>query len=264
MVPALEAALSAGTAHLPTAEVALSALEAWHAADTDLLEAAGDDPAAGDPAAGGASGDAAPGAGGGAPGAVPSLAEGAFPACGAVGVGGEPDSPGSGADNLEAHLPKLLPLLDAYLFDAKASNGPSQGGGGRGARGGGARSGGGRGGGGEGLDGAVAFEALQRRLVVFLGRLAGGSRHVALPAADALRASLRGQEAAPRGALTLKVPFPRPLRPSPQAAASCSSSRPARGDYSLAGPSQVVLETSDLLPRLAELCTGQVGTVVYR
>ena len=77
-------------------------------------------------------------------------------------------------------------------------------------------------------------------------------------------ASAQQVEAAPRGALTLKVPFPRPLGPSPQAAASCSSSRPARGDYSLAGPSQVVLETSDLLPRLAELCAGQVGTVVHR
>ena len=122
---------------------------------------------------------------------------------------------------LDEHLPTLLPLLEAFLFDAStrgAVPGASVAKGGRGRR---QRSC-------AGEDGA-ALEALQLRVVRLLGRLGGRNRLVAVDAATALRATL-GWGEAPPGTLPIEVPL--------------SSKRPA------------VLQVPELLPRLAELCLG--------
>lgn len=155
-LPSLKLALGKATSHIPTAEVAVSALEHWHV--VDML-------------------------------------------------------------SLRSHLKELLPLLQPLLFDAikrgeKASDA------------------------GEkivGVESTTQLASLQRRIVVFLGRLGGEGKKLVVPADDALRSVLRWEELPP-DTLPLFVSFP--------------LSRSQFGELSLQLP--------ELLPRITDLCTGQV------
>ena len=202
VVHALQFALKAGVSHLPTAKAAVGALERWRKESAvAALRAAGDGDDHGAPAHG---------------------------------------SPAADDHTIGPYLPKLLPLLDNYLFDAHSSAGGQAGSDdpGRARRGVltnekkrkervAERTPGGVGG---GVD-TVELEALQQRIVRLLGRLGGQNRFVAIGVEDALARSLAWD------ATVTPVLFSIPLH--------------VDGTNKI---DHVQLPLERLLPRLAELC----------
>ena len=155
----------------------------------------------------------------------------------------------SNQEGLDKFLPELLPLLDVYLFDgtqvalaAEAASMESDSGAARtgskkvqAAR---AKAQGKN----KSADSSTT-EALQRRVLVFLGRLGGSNRHIVVPAAEALRRALVWQARPPKGELALDVSLP---------------SQNGMGGAS-EGMVTVNLQLSDILPRLCEIVVESRG-----
>jgi hypothetical protein len=155
-LPPLRLALGKANSHLPTAEVAVAALEHWHHVDKE---------------------------------------------------------------GFKGYLKELLPLLQPLLFDARKRGEEKQN---------------------EGdkvtnvVESTAALVALQRRVVVFLGRLGGDANNLVIPADEALRSVLAWEEL-PAGTLPLYISFP------------------------LTGSKfgELTLQLPELLPRITDLCTGK-------
>jgi hypothetical protein len=124
---------------------------------------------------------------------------------------------------LRVHLKELLPLLQPLLFDAFKRGNEKSGDGGEKVI---------------GVEGTAQLAALQRRIVVLLGRLGGEGKQLVVPADEALRAVLRWEELPP-DTLPLFINFP-------LSGAQCDD---------------ITLQLPELLPRITDLCTGQVNVI---